>query len=697
MLNPVLRIVPSLILLLLSNACLNQQQSCTQKNPLILEDDSMKIIFCDSSKGFSCDGIVNKAADNHKFVKAPEKNPALWRIEFRSLPNSGDKKNNCFITSLSDSEKSFTREDNSITMSWKNLSLPGEKNIIDVTVVITLSNDSGSRWEIKVDNKSKKYGAWIVEYPILSNTSTPGTADVVFPGGKLGGFLKKNNVEAGYFTYPSIHCPVQFISLSIANSGLYFAAHDGESKSKAFQISVDQSIAMKIQPENMGMPGTGYNSTFPVVVKPFKGNWWHAAKIYRAWALKQKWAQKEKLIDRKDIPVSFKECGAWLLLWQGSSAIKEFTLLAQKTLNAPVGAHWYEWTTRRSDKEYPYYFPVRSSNMKEVAEELVNSGNTVMPYINGRIWDQSNTDFYEPEVQSCLALKPDLKSPYTESYASKQIFSAMCPTQEFWQKKVINVAKELALNYGINAIYIDQTGAASPANCFNKSHNHPLGGGSYWVDGYRDMLTKIHASFSGKHVALTTEGAAEPYMDNIDGFLGFEKYSHESIPLCQAVYSGYNIYFIHPMPDNGNFNFFVMMQGRLFLWGIQNTWLSHKEMEGEGFLKKYEKQTEFLKKLIAVKLEAKKYMIYGELLGELSPLNDIPQINATWEPTSKTPVSFSQSAVMGSIWKAGDGSRGVALLNFSGAPQVFEYDIKNRKRSVYLQPYEAKFSVIDAD
>lgn len=42
----------------------------------------------------------------------------------------------------------------------------------------------------------------------------------------------------------------------------------------------------------------------------------------------------------------------------------------------------------------------------------------------------------------------------------------------------------------MDGVYIDQIGAmaSAPKYCYDRSHNHPVGGGHYWYQGYSKML-----------------------------------------------------------------------------------------------------------------------------------------------------------------------------------------------------------------
>ena len=81
-----------------------------------------------------------------------------------------------------------------------------------------------------------------------------------------------------------------------------------------------------------------------------------------------------------------------------------------------------------------------------------------------------------------------------------------------------NTVERLTHEYNLDGVYIDQIGAAAPKLCYDASHGHAVGGGSWWTDGYRALLqqTRTHA---GDQAGLVTESNAEPYMGSLNSYL----------------------------------------------------------------------------------------------------------------------------------------------------------------------------------
>jgi hypothetical protein len=87
-----------------------------------------------------------------------------------------------------------------------------------------------------------------------------------------------------------------------------------------------------------------------------------------------------------------------------------------------------------------------------------------------------------------------------------------------WQNEVRGLVTGLTKKYGTDAVYIDEIAAGSPVLCFDPSHSHAAGGGSWWIEDYNAMMTKIRAELPPNKM-LTTEANAEPYMKSFDGYL----------------------------------------------------------------------------------------------------------------------------------------------------------------------------------
>ncbi|MBR4900867.1 MAG: hypothetical protein IKZ46_07990 [Victivallales bacterium] len=647
-----------------------------------IETEDARLVFADASEGFACQGLVDKTNGTRFFDIRPEY-AGLWILEFRKLDITKQKKNGegvvedplygapaqdslpaVKLTNRSVGQGVCEKIDNGLRFIWKNQAIGDEKDVLDVTCDVTW-NDAEKQFEFRMSltNRSKNYGLWTSEYPSLGQVFEPGKGDALLPGGNWGARLFKNNREGIGFMYPCAVAPMQFMAFNIGNTGVYFAAHDGAARPKRILVSSKQDISYQTYAENMGQPGAAFATDFPVVLSLYHGDWWQAAKKYRKWALQQPWTAKGPIAQRKDFPQRFIDNGFWMCL-DGEPARVEKILneLDERVAGrVPFGTHWYSWHKIPFDHSYPNYFPTKDG-FAETTARMKAKGQMIMPYINGRLWDMDIDSFPTEGIKS--AAKNEKGEPYIEIYGSKRRLVPNCPFTKQWQGKIQEICSRLMNECGVNGIYLDQIGAAAPKLCFDPTHNHPIGGGHHWCDGYRAMLTPIKEMAAGKGVTLTTENIAEPYMDNIDGYLTWVQRNQEDVPAMTAVYSGYAIYFTSPMYAEDDFAAFRACQGRDFLWGCQLGWNHEWIMDA-----KHNDHLEYLIRLGALQKAAKEFMVLGELLGEVPNAVETESFTTTWH--LRSPHNVTLPSVQSTLWKNPQGDLLMAIVNYSDSYQTF--------------------------
>ncbi len=628
-----------------------------------LESAALALEFADEAHGLGLVRLTNRLA-KQALVEAADEKPLLWRIELR-----GKDQKPVALDNRAQAKCKVTAFKGALNLQWDAIDLGDEPGAISVLAIVELLPGAAlSSWRLEVKNRSKRYGVWDVLFPAFSKVGPDERPDVAVPRSNWGMLYHAGkHRQAG--RYPSANWPMQFLTVNRGEAGLYLACHDPEAWPKQFSLTPMGEFHFRIHAPNQGLPGTGFDMPFPIVVGACQGDWWQGAKLYRQWVLAHApWTRKGPLARRKDVPKKLLELGLWMLGSGDPKAVVPKMHEAAKLFRVPIGIHWYNWHEIPFDTYYPNYFPTKPG-FADAVKELTDAGMVVMPYINGRLWDSGNANF--KEARPFAAKKPD-GEPYIEFYGSKRPLACMCPATEFWQKRVQGICRRLMTECGVNAIYLDQIAAAGPQLCYDKSHGHPLGGGSWWVDGYRKMLTPIRqmAHADGRDVILTTENNAEPYMDNVDCLLTWNpRYDHE-IPMVSAVYSGYVTYFSSPCNVGDELTAFAMSQGRDWLWGCQLGWMGFELLDPKN-----REKAAYLRDLAQHRLAAAKFMHLGELLGELKPLNDVPEVEVTWgRGWGAKPVHQARlPAVMATLWRAPDGQLAVAVTNWDDRPHLFRF------------------------
>lgn len=628
-----------------------------------LENEILKIGFASEEDKMGVVSLVNKVTGENFLQVLSEEQPLIWRLV---LSRGG--RDNIAIDNTTPSQQSVqkirTKSGERLILLWKNIDIGDEKGILDVAVTIELPEKSSlCFWRIFVDNRSRAYGLWEIHFPLFSSLGKSKEVDVAVPRSNWG-FLYRNLEESVSGYYPSCDWPMQFLSINRGDNGLYLACHDPQAWTKSFFYKPGSEFYFNVRAENMGVAGSDFKS-FPYAIGVYKGNWIKACKLYREWAVKNApWTKKGPLARRKDTPVIIKNLGLWMLGGGTKDEVVPAMLKAKEFFQVPIGIHWYNWHQIGFDTEYPNYFPYKPG-FPEGVRELTSRGIVAMPYINGRLWDSSLDSFKKEAV--FWATKQPNGEPYIEVYNPQVKHAVMCPYTKFWQDKVNQIVERLIKECGVNAIYIDQIGAAGSVLCFDKNHGHPLGGGGYWVSGYRELLKRVKEKCAGK-VAITTENNAEPYMDGVDAFLIWNPRHPAEVPMMTAVYSGYTIYFSSPTHGFSDTISFAMVQGRDFIWGCQLGWMGFELLSPE-----HKEKGDFLKTLAKYRMEVLKFILYGELLGEITPINEIPKVQGTWFQWGGGTIPAELPSVMGTYWKTEDGTLGALIVNVSDKEQVFSF------------------------
>ena len=125
----------------------------------VLDGSGIRIEFDSAESGFDCLAIKNKlGGETVQFGDGASEagREGLWSLKFWK---DGNPSQNRWLTNHSPSSRSLDITNGVARLSWKGLSLADEKNVIDVTATVSLSEDGASaQWRISVENRSKTWG-----------------------------------------------------------------------------------------------------------------------------------------------------------------------------------------------------------------------------------------------------------------------------------------------------------------------------------------------------------------------------------------------------------------------------------------------------------------------------------------------------------------------------------------------------------
>jgi hypothetical protein len=544
-----------------------------------------------------------------------------------------------------------------------------------LTVTASVRADGGSRssyWSLKAELPN----GWKVtraDFPILPDISMDAAKKMAVPFGWGLEYDVKDGMSYEA-TYPSMIAAMQFVAFYGGGKALYVGTHDPQANHKVYSAKADERGVTYTCANWPGLAEKGggtYDLPYEAAVGVVDGGWYEAAQVYREWALTAPWS-KAGPVSKRPIPQWVKDTDLWLRVETPMDDMMGLCKQAKSYFDMPIALHWYRWHEIPYDTLYPDYFPPKPGFADQI-KTLQSQGMHVMPYINGRIVDPNSKGWNE-EGLSKSAARNEKGEPYTEVYGSKVPLNSMCPYTKAWQDKVAGLVDRLTHECGVDGVYIDQIGCAWAYRCYDKSHGHPLGGGHFWVDGYRKLLDEARAKLpEGK--MLTTEENIECFIDQFDALLLVNTpcaSDRQVIPLFPAVYSGRTITFGFQYigADDAKLSMpFRAKMAREFTFGAQIGWVRVDMMMAP----EAEKEREFVRNLARCRSFGHKFLLTGRLLGVMNVGGDNPRVKFTAPAPFGGEYTLDTPSVVGSAWEAEDGSIGVALANMSNEDRKVEF------------------------
>ncbi len=590
----------------------------------------------------------------------------LWTITL--LDGSGSKQ---AVTALQRTGTVRALSQQEIQLEWKGVQ-PGGLNVL---ADISVEGDTVT-WKLTVEAMEDGFTLFDVVYPEIGPLAVQEDMYSVEPWG--WGVLRKDFLgRRDERTYPGAAQAMPFLAVSDGTTGLYLGAHDREGYSMRFIIGRRENeeaatFAIRHDVEGMGI-AKEYSLPYSVVTVPFRGDWYAAARIYRKAAMETPWGGIPPLAERKDIPEWMKALDLWYIGPCHDDATADQAIEFAKFFEVATAAHIYTWHEIPFDDHYPDYFPAKPG-FKDAIQKIQKAGIPAMPYINGRLWDPATNSWKEKNAQTACSLD-EKGEKYVEVYGSKVPLSPMCPYTNLWQDVVRDLVDRLVNEVGVKAVYIDQISAASAKRCFAKNHDHPIGGGTYWIQGYRQLLRKCLKCLP-RDAALTTEENADPWNDQLHAWLmvNTQERGGVIVPIYPAVYGGRAISFGFQYIGGNDFTEhypFRLKMARAFVFGSQLGWV------GAGVLDpKYREEADFLKRLCQVRHSAREALQYGELLAPVM-LENGGTVSWKYKDGDKE-IESTQPAVVASAWLTPEGKRILSLANVADDARTVTITLDSR-------------------
>ncbi|MCX6135782.1 MAG: DUF6259 domain-containing protein, partial [Ignavibacteriales bacterium] len=396
-------------------------------------------------------------------------------------------------------------------------------------------------------------------------------------------------------------------------------------------------------PENEATAQTSYVPSYRAVVGTFKGDWITASERYRAWGTRQPWAVRSRL-NRGVVPEWLLKTSLWVWNRGRSEGVLEPAVDIQKELKLPVSVFWHWWHGCSYDDGFPEYLPPRegTDHFKAALSKAQKSDIHAIVYMNQRLWGMTTKSWAEQGAERFAVKGLDGKvRPETYNTYTQKACATMCMATPFWRNTYAGIASEAVRDLGVDGIYMDQ--ACSSLLCYDPTHGHPLGGGKFWMNGFRLLSTDIRErTRSVRNALLAGEGAGESWLPYLDLMLTLqvskERYARPNdgwdvIPFFQSVYHAFGVTYgnyssltIPPYDELWPDEFapreplklldrkfatqFYLEQARTVLWGNQPTIANYRPTQrGQR-----SEEISFLLKLAKVREQGKQYLLYGTFM-----------------------------------------------------------------------------------
>lgn len=657
-----------------------------------LTGEEIAITFGEDAVGYGIERIDNLiGGETTSFVRSAHDHADFWSMIFHARGEDGKIHQTWTSNRAPCKNRNLRKKGNTWTFVWEGLGIDDEKDVLDVTATVRLLGKNAVSWELSVVNRSTKWALFETMYPHLNEVVGEGEADFLVPAQGLGARLYKNHRSEDYLPGSDINYPGWF-QLSMAfmkqGKGLFVAPFDSKCRIKRLRIEKNHDICYPTVVENAGLVGKAAEGPrYRVVTAAFAGDWVAAAKLYRKWALRQKWARKGPLWTRADAPKKLCGIHTWAVVETDAAYVsRRIRNLQALYPDAHMGAEWTKWGFCPFDTHYPDLLPTRPG-VKETMEEGTKIGFPLMPYFNGRLWDTTIPSWSEGKTYCCLG-ETGGADYLTEKYGDV-VFGVMCPACPGWQKFFSQYLLRVFDEMKFGAVYLDQITCSRPRPCFNPEHGHPVGGGTWWADGERAVLKPVHAAFAAKNVPITSEGAGEYLMDVVDGYELASCPMSVDVPFYTCVYGGYANYFATEIHRDADFELYWTIIARATAWGIAPGLCG--DLPFRPGKEEYGKALEYCGKF---RERAKDFLVYGHFDDDVHFDVEPAMMKKTWiDCVVKGEHEYSGEfpEVMGAVWKNFDDSRtAVILANLSDKKQKVSFQ-KPFAAEVQLAPHTLKF------
>jgi len=534
-----------------------------------------------------------------------------------------------------------------------------------VRVIVSLPDEADRLfWDLEADLPE----GWFVtktEFPRLS-LRKPDKGKVI----TTSGWGVENPLTAAEIRseYPTTTGSMSFFLVHNPEGAFYFGAEDPQGIRKDFYVNGNGALNVRMTiPASEGWTKDGvFHLPFAANIGYDAEGWEHAVNHwYKPYTYTLPWGGEERKIVNRLGTLSpwLQQTDGWIRV-KGTDEEFAYTQAAADFFGPHLSVHWYWWHHHPYDSHYPDYLPAKPGFAERIAA-LHKKGIHITPYINGRLWDPASASYKRDRGYDASARAED-GSLYTEVYGtSKVLNSVTCPSTQIWHDKLYGLVDSLQLLYGVDGVYIDQVGCSRQYPCWNPDHNHPRGGGEFWLQGYQKILRDIRTQGALRPGnILITEENGECYSDLFDLMLMVNTHYTPGvsriIPVFPMVYSDRVVTNAYRY-----FNEDVSLEKacdlrfrftKALLYGSQPGWVRAFVIMDP----KFRPEAQFLRNLMQFRSGIHDIVLGGYFVREFFPEGD--------NPSRKFDTFWDEHAVMGAQWLDRKGNNAWILVNTDSVP-----------------------------
>ena len=484
---------------------------------------------------FSDSGELKSVESNGASIAfTASQNASIWSLVLRDKQGRLET-----LTARNTSEKpSVSQQAQSLTIVWRHVK--GRQIAADLTVALTASlrDDGTTAWTASVSGQADAF-LWSVAAPVVSGLASSGEQALAIP--EQGGKRVKNPTAADFtcdllYPYPA---SMQFLAYwqqpekntdeatlwhpaTPQANGLLLYAEDAacslkrlvaHGDGKTLSMAIRQIPAIPAKQWSAVPNAVSYQSPYPVVAAPFKGDCLNAAAIYRQWAVQHLAAKAQPVSLLRGLPAFITS------QYEPATAISHW-FATHKWLNLPLLSLYHNYTVVPHAAEPPQLFPL--DPYFPVAIQYAHDFDvSVAPCLQARLLqtDAANApDLAERQAAMDANGLPCLKT-------SVNLYSIMdaCSAADGWSVALAQNAHHLLAEQRASALLMEDLLAPSLA-CCNPRHGHAIHGGH---DTISALQATVHAVRQAHPQAgLIATETSECLIGSVDAF---------ATPLCQTT------------------------------------------------------------------------------------------------------------------------------------------------------------------